>query len=103
MVVSTVVLVGAVAAPLVFLLALRSAYHKVPEGDVEILLVFGEPREILEPRLYFVPPFVSATYPIDLQTMQYVTPHGRRSIPPEFRDRVETIATDRANADERRP
>lgn len=65
-----------------------SAVHRVPDGDVRILLVLGEERQILEPGLYFIPPFVSATYPIDARTMQYETPHGSRSIPSDLREDV---------------
>lgn len=78
-----------------FLLALWSSYHRVPKGEVEILLVFGEGRDILESGPYFVPPFVSATYSVNLQTMQYESSHGCRSIPAEFRGEVELIAADR--------
>ena len=85
---------------LIVLLTLWSAIHTVQEGDVEIVLVFGEAQGILEPGLNIVPPFVSATYRIDLQTMQYETSHVRRAIPSEFRDEVERITADRANAAE---
>lgn len=90
------------ALPAVFLLALWSSFHTVREGDVEVLLVFGEVRQVLEPGRYFIPPFVSATYRVDFQTMQYETPRGRRLVPSAFREEVERIAMNRANAEEAR-
>lgn len=89
-------------AVLVSLIAIWDSVHAVADGDVEVLVVFGEVRQVLEPGVYFVPPFVSATYPVDLETMQYETSRGRASVPAEFRDRLELIRSDRATTDERR-
>ncbi len=91
-----------VALTVIILTALWSSVHRVSEGDLEILLVLGEERQVLEPGLYITPPFVSKTCPIDFQTMQYVTDHGRRSIPSELRDEAEMIAADQAKAAEAR-
>ena len=83
-------------------IAIWSSFTTVPEGEVRALVVFGEVRQILEPGRYIVPPFVSAAYPIDLGTKQYVTSGGRRSVPAEFRDHLELIESDRAKADRKR-
>lgn len=91
-----------VALTVIILTALWSSVHRIPEGDLEILLVLGEEQQILEPGLYITPPLVSETYPIDFQTMQYETGHGRRSIPSELRDEAEMIAADQAKVAEAR-
>ena len=69
-----------------------SSVRIVREGSIEILFVFGEVQAILEPGLNIVPPFVSSSYPIDIQTMQYDTPNGSEQIPPPYHDDVEDAA-----------
>jgi len=72
-----------------------ASLHRVPEGDVEALFVFGDMTAVLRPGLNFVPPFVSATYPIDAEAMVVRTDDGTTPVPDEYRGTVsDTDATE---------
>jgi regulator of protease activity HflC (stomatin/prohibitin superfamily) len=78
-----------------FLATLYSSLHVVEEGAVEVLVVFGEERTVLEPGLTFVPPFVSETRPVDVRTMTVGAGEGRETVPGEFEDEVREAAGER--------
>ena len=88
-----------VVFPVVFVGTVWSSLHRVPDTEVRLLVVSGEERAILHGDLYFVPPFVSSTYPVDPRTMRYETPQGSKSIPPDLREDVERAGTDLATAE----
>ena len=54
--------------------AVSSAVEIVEAYEKEALTVFGEFRELLEPGIHFVPPFVSRTYPFDMRTQTIDVP-----------------------------
>jgi regulator of protease activity HflC (stomatin/prohibitin superfamily) len=78
-----------------FFATLSSALHVVEAGTVEVLVVFGEERAVLEPGLVFVPPFVSETRPVDARTMTVDTGDRREPVPEEFEDDVREVAGER--------
>ncbi|ELY93194.1 hypothetical protein C482_19511 [Natrialba chahannaoensis JCM 10990] len=80
-----------VLLPIVLLGVVWSSAQYVPDGEGRLLVVNGEIRGVLEPGIYFAPPFVSETYPIDFETMQYETPEPH-PLPPELRADAEQIA-----------
>jgi len=51
-----------------------SAVEIVEAYEKEALTVFGEYRDLLEPGIHIVPPFVSRTYPFDLRTQTIDVP-----------------------------
>lgn len=58
-------------------LAIVTVYQMVEIVDAyekEALTVFGEFRQLLEPGISFVPPFVSRTYPFDMRTQTLDVP-----------------------------
>ncbi|MES3516031.1 MAG: SPFH/Band 7/PHB domain protein [Natronomonas sp.] len=65
-------------AGLAFLLisvaAVTSAVEIVDAYEKEALTVFGEYRELLEPGVHFVPPFVSQTHAFDMRTQTIDVP-----------------------------
>ncbi|MDB2244179.1 SPFH/Band 7/PHB domain protein [Halorubrum ezzemoulense] len=65
-----------VAALAVLLAAVTvvSAVEIVDAYDKEALTVFGEYRELLEPGVHLIPPFVSRTYPFDMRTQTIDVP-----------------------------
>jgi regulator of protease activity HflC (stomatin/prohibitin superfamily) len=67
----------ALVGMLVLLLAIVTVYQMVEIVDAyekKALTVFGEYREMLEPGITFVPPFVSRTYPFDMRTQTLDVP-----------------------------
>ncbi len=54
--------------------AVYSAVEIVEAYEKEALTVFGEYRELLQPGIHFVPPFVSRTYPFDMRTQTLDVP-----------------------------
>ena len=54
--------------------AVSSAVEIVEAYEKEALTVFGEFRELLEPGIHFVPPFVSRSYPFDMRTQTIDVP-----------------------------
>ena len=69
-------LVFGVAALAVLLAAVTvvSAVEIVDAYDKEALTVFGEYRELLEPGVHLIPPFVSRTYAFDMRTQTIDVP-----------------------------
>ncbi len=67
-------LLAGTALLLVAVAAVWSAVEIVEAYEKEALTVFGEYRELLEPGLHFVPPFVSRTYPFDMRTQTLDVP-----------------------------
>ena len=63
-----------VLAILLALVTLASAVEIVDAYDREALTVFGEYRELLEPGVHLVPPFVSRTYAFDMRTQTLDVP-----------------------------
>ena len=63
-----------VLAILLALVTLASAVEIVDAYDKEALTVFGEYRELLEPGVHLVPPFVSRTYAFDMRTQTLDVP-----------------------------
>ena len=67
-------LVAGLALLFVAVAAVSSAVRIVEAYEKEALTVFGEFRELLEPGIHFVPPFVSHTYPFDMRTQTIDVP-----------------------------
>jgi regulator of protease activity HflC (stomatin/prohibitin superfamily) len=67
-------LVAGLALLLVAIAAVSSAVEIVEAYEKRALTVFGEYRELLEPGLHVIPPFVSKTYPFDLRTQTLDVP-----------------------------
>ena len=63
-----------VLAILLALVTLASAVEIVDAYDKEALTVFGEYRELLEPGVHLVPPFISRTYAFDMRTQTLDVP-----------------------------
>ncbi|ADD06305.1 uncharacterized protein Nmag_2749 [Natrialba magadii ATCC 43099] len=78
--------------PVVLLGVVWSSVQYVPDGEGRLLVVSGEVRDVLGPGIYFAPPFVSETFPIDFETMQYETPKPH-PLPTELEDDAERIAS----------
>jgi regulator of protease activity HflC (stomatin/prohibitin superfamily) len=66
--------IAGVALLFVAIAAVYSAVEIVEAYEKEALTVFGEYRELLEPGLHFIPPFVSRTYPFDMRTQTIDVP-----------------------------
>ena len=66
--------VAGLALLFVAVAAVSSAVEIVEAYEKEALTVFGEFRELLEPGIHFVPPFVSRTYPFDMRTQTIDVP-----------------------------
>ena len=64
----------AVLALLVALVTVVSAVEIVDAYDKKALTVFGEYRDLLEPGVHLVPPFVSRTYAFDMRTQTLDVP-----------------------------
>jgi regulator of protease activity HflC (stomatin/prohibitin superfamily) len=67
-------LVAGLALLFVAVAAVYSAVEIVEAYEKEALTVFGEYRELLEPGIHFIPPFVSKTYPFDMRTQTLDVP-----------------------------
>ena len=67
-------LIAGLALLFVAIAAVWSAVEIVEAYEKEALTVFGEFRELLEPGIHFVPPFVSRTYPFDMRTQTLDVP-----------------------------
>ena len=70
---SLVLGVGALAV-LVAAVTVVSAVEIVDAYEKEALTVFGEYRELLQPGVHIIPPFVSRTYPFDMRTQTIDVP-----------------------------
>lgn len=68
--------------------------HRVPEGEIEVLVVSGEERRILGPGTHFLSPFGAQTYPVDPETMSYEAPTGSLPLPSELRAEVDRTLED---------
>jgi len=68
------IVVAGLALLFVAVAAVSSAVEIVEAYEKEALTVFGEFRELLEPGIHFVPPFVSRTYPFDMRTQTIDVP-----------------------------
>jgi regulator of protease activity HflC (stomatin/prohibitin superfamily) len=66
--------VAGLALLFVAVAAVSSAVEIVEAYEKEALTVFGEFRELLEPGIHFVPPFVSRAYPFDMRTQTIDVP-----------------------------
>ncbi|GAB7092018.1 SPFH domain-containing protein [Halorubrum luteum] len=64
----------AVLALLVVLVTIVSAVEIVDAYEKEALTVFGEYRQLLEPGVHLIPPFVSRTYAFDMRTQTIDVP-----------------------------
>jgi len=71
--VSALGLIGLVLL-LIAAVAVYSAVEIVEAYEKEALTVFGEYRELLEPGIHVIPPFVSRTYPFDMRTQTIDVP-----------------------------
>ncbi|MFC7142304.1 SPFH domain-containing protein [Halosimplex aquaticum] len=71
--VSPLVVVGGLLL-LIAIAAVYSAIEIVEAYEKEALTVFGEYRELLEPGIHVIPPFVSRTYPFDMRTQTIDVP-----------------------------
>ena len=67
-------LIAGLALLFVAVAAVWSAVEIVEAYEKEALTVFGEYRELLEPGIHFVPPFISKTYPFDMRTQTLDVP-----------------------------
>ncbi len=67
-------LIAGIALLFVAIAAVSSSVEIVEAYEKEALTVFGEYRELLEPGIHFVPPFVSRTYPFDMRTQTIDVP-----------------------------
>jgi regulator of protease activity HflC (stomatin/prohibitin superfamily) len=67
-------LIAGLALLFVAVAAVSSAVEIVEAYEKEALTVFGEFRELLEPGIHFVPPFVSRTYAFDMRTQTIDVP-----------------------------
>ncbi len=68
------VLIAGVALLLVAIAAVTSAVEIVEAYERRALTVLGDYRELLEPGLHVVPPFVSRTYRYDMRTRTFDVP-----------------------------
>ncbi|MUV87998.1 phosphoesterase [Natronomonas sp. CBA1123] len=66
--------VAGLALLVIAIAAVASAVEIVEAYEKRALTVFGEFRELLEPGLHVVPPFVSRTYPFDMRTQTIDVP-----------------------------
>ena len=78
----------------VFGLLLYSATHVVEEGEVEAVYVAGELQAVVDTGVYFYPPLISTTYPVDPDTMRIRTHDGDEPVPPEFQPVVRRVRDD---------
>jgi regulator of protease activity HflC (stomatin/prohibitin superfamily) len=69
------ILVAGLALLLVAIAAVFSAVEIVEAYEKRALTVLGEFRELLEPGLHVVPPFVSRSYRFDMRTQTIDVPH----------------------------
>jgi regulator of protease activity HflC (stomatin/prohibitin superfamily) len=66
--------IAGLALLVIAIAAVASAVEIVEAYEKQALTVFGEFRELLEPGLHVVPPFVSRTYPFDMRTQTIDVP-----------------------------
>ncbi len=66
----------------------------VPENQVMAVYVFGNLQGIVGPGVYFFPPFVTTTYPVDTSSMEILTDEGAKPVPPEFERQARAYADD---------
>lgn len=66
-VLSAILGIGGVIA----LMAILSSFVTIDTGNVGVLLVFGQMKEVLHPGIHFVTPFISAVKVMSVQTMRY--------------------------------
>jgi len=71
--VSPLTVVGAVLL-LIVAVTVYSTVEIVEAYEKEALTVFGEYRDLLEPGIHIIPPFVSRTYPFDMRTQTIDVP-----------------------------
>ncbi|WP_206425042.1 SPFH domain-containing protein [Halosimplex salinum] len=71
--ISPLTVVGALLL-LIAVAAVYSAVEIVEAYEKEALTVFGEYRDLLEPGIHVIPPFVSRTYPFDMRTQTIDVP-----------------------------
>lgn len=74
--------------PALALLTVYSSIHRIEEGDLGALLMFGRMQRVLQPGLHFAWPFFSETYPIDQQTMTIDKGDERVAVPERFEEEV---------------
>lgn len=55
----------------VILFSLLASVYIVNAGTNGVLVVLGQPKEILKPGVHLIPPFISNVYPMSTQTMKY--------------------------------
>lgn len=88
MVTGTLLVIAAVLL-LLTVATFASAIEVVEAGQPHVLLVFGEPQAVLEPGLNVVPPFVSSTYPIEVESRTFDTGDSRVDLPDELARELE--------------
>ncbi|PSP77467.1 hypothetical protein BRC81_09815 [Halobacteriales archaeon QS_1_68_20] len=66
------------------LLLFLTAATVVPEDQVMAVYVFGDLKGIVGPGVYFFPPFVTSTSPVDTSEMEILTDEGPEPVPPAF-------------------
>lgn len=87
--VASALLVTSVVVFVLVVAVLASAVEVVEAGQPRVLLVFGEAQAVLQPGLNVVPPFVSTTYPVDVESRTFDTGDRRVDLPDELAAEVE--------------
>jgi regulator of protease activity HflC (stomatin/prohibitin superfamily) len=64
---------------LIVIVGVSQSVEIVKAYEKRALTVFGEFRMLLEPRINFVPPFISETYAFDMRTQTLMCPGRKRS------------------------
>ncbi len=90
--------IGLTLVPAVLLIAMAAlawlSAHRVPDGQVEVLVVSGEEERILGPGTHFLSPVGARSYRVDPEAMTYETPTGSLPVPEDLRAEVARIAED---------
>jgi regulator of protease activity HflC (stomatin/prohibitin superfamily) len=71
---SNPLVIAGIALLFIAIAAVSSAVEIVEAYEKEALTVFGKYRELLEPGIHFIPPFVSRTHPFDMRTQTIDVP-----------------------------
>lgn len=74
------------------LIAVYSSIRVVNEGEVEVLVIFGQVKAVLHPGLNIVPPFVSNTYKVNPRTMTMDKSTEEIKVPSRFEEAVQEVA-----------
>lgn len=85
---SLVVILSLLGFIVLLLVLMLSAATVVPEDQVMAVYVFGDLKGVVGTGVYFFPPFVTTTYPVDTAEMEILTDDGPKPVPPEFERQV---------------